>query len=242
VSRLVHLYPDAWRSRYEDELVELLELRPPTVLERFDVIRGAVDAHLHPQVLHPSEDGPPLTRPENAGLLARRLGIGALGGAALWIIAFVVGLLGPVQYDGYGAYRDGSAAFPFLLGALGLLAGGLGGQLVSLPRNARLARAGAAVALLFMVGWALQPWQLWTGALMVGGLVVLAIGAGRSGAWPAGTSAAVALSCLVVAAMMALGYSSGIDRMTGATLIVVAAAAFLPAWLGVGATLIRRPA
>lgn len=242
MSRLVRLYPGAWRSRYEVELVELLELRPPSMLDRFDLIRGAFDAHVHPQVLHPGDATPPSPVAEDALRLARRLGIGALGGAALWMVAFVVALLGPVRYDDQGAYRDGAAAAPFLLGAVALLAGGLGGQLVRLPREAHLARTGAWLALPFLIIWGTQPWLVWAAVPMVGGLVALAVGAHRSGAWPTWTSVAVALACLIVVALMAFGFSTAVDRMAGGVLLLVAAAAFVPAWLGVGVSLIRRPA
>ncbi len=238
MSRLVRLYPEAWRSRYEVELVDLLASRPPTLLERLDIVRGALDAHLHPQVVAPDGKTPPLTERDR---LARRLGMAAVGGAALWAVAFGVSLLGPVQYDGYGAYRDGSAALPFLLAAVGLLGAGLGGQVLSLPPDARLARAGAGVALLFLVAWGLQPWLLVFGGLLVAGLVALSVGAYRARAWPGRTSAAVMVSCVVVVAMVGFGYAVSVDRMTGGLLLAAGAAAFLPAWLGVGTTLIRRP-
>ena len=51
MSRLLDLYPRAWRERYGDELAELIELRPLTVGGRFDMLRGALDAHLHPGLL-----------------------------------------------------------------------------------------------------------------------------------------------------------------------------------------------
>src|SRR5437899_2438672 len=50
MSRLVRFYPPAWRARYEAEFLALLEDRPARLAERFDVIRGALDAHLHPQL------------------------------------------------------------------------------------------------------------------------------------------------------------------------------------------------
>ena len=50
MSALVRLYPRAWRERYEAEFLELLEARPPTIGDRFDILRGALDARLHPQV------------------------------------------------------------------------------------------------------------------------------------------------------------------------------------------------
>jgi hypothetical protein len=241
VSRIVRLYPAAWRERYEPEFAELLTTRPPGLLDRLDIVRGALDAHLHPQVLDRREIQSPSPASEDNVRLARRLGVGAVGGAALWIIAWMVAALGPVRYDADGAYRDGAAAAPFLLGAVGLLAGGLGGQLVRLPRSARLARIGAGVALPFLLIWGLQPWLLWAAIPMVGGLVVLAIGAHQSGAWPTWPSVSVALACLVVVAIMAYGLSSAVDRMAGGTLFSVAATAFVPVWLGVGATLIQRP-
>jgi hypothetical protein len=49
MSKLVRLYPKAWRDRYEDEFLALLEARPPTTRDMLDVVLGAVDAHLHPQ-------------------------------------------------------------------------------------------------------------------------------------------------------------------------------------------------
>jgi hypothetical protein len=45
---LVRLYPRAWRARYEDEFLALLEAAPPTRHDRLDIARGALDAHLHP--------------------------------------------------------------------------------------------------------------------------------------------------------------------------------------------------
>lgn len=47
---LLRLYPTAWRERYGDEFAELLAVRPPSVRDRFDIVAGAIDARLHPQV------------------------------------------------------------------------------------------------------------------------------------------------------------------------------------------------
>jgi hypothetical protein len=49
MSRLVRLYPRPWRDRYEEEFLALLAERPLTVADRLDMVRGAVDAHVHPQ-------------------------------------------------------------------------------------------------------------------------------------------------------------------------------------------------
>jgi hypothetical protein len=50
VKWLLWLYPRRWRSRYGDEFLVLLEQRgvSPTML--LDVLRGAVDAWLHPEL------------------------------------------------------------------------------------------------------------------------------------------------------------------------------------------------
>ena len=50
MTRLVALYPRAWRDRYEEEFLALLADRPPDPVGRLDIVRGAVDARLHPQV------------------------------------------------------------------------------------------------------------------------------------------------------------------------------------------------
>jgi len=46
--RLTTLYPRAWRARYGEELDALLEDTQLGLRERIDLIRGAIDAHLHP--------------------------------------------------------------------------------------------------------------------------------------------------------------------------------------------------
>ncbi len=45
---LLRLYPYAWRARYEEEVLAVLASRPLSLREAIDVLRGAVDAHLHP--------------------------------------------------------------------------------------------------------------------------------------------------------------------------------------------------
>ena len=48
---LVRLYPAQWRARYGDEFAAVLAGQRVSVGLLLDVIGGAVDAHLHPQVL-----------------------------------------------------------------------------------------------------------------------------------------------------------------------------------------------
>lgn len=45
---VLRLYPPAWRRRYEPEVLEILALRPINRSARLDLVRGALDAWLHP--------------------------------------------------------------------------------------------------------------------------------------------------------------------------------------------------
>lgn len=49
-SRYVGLYPRAWRARYGDELLDTIERDRLGLRARLDLVRGAIDAHLHPAV------------------------------------------------------------------------------------------------------------------------------------------------------------------------------------------------
>lgn len=45
---ILHLYPGAWRKRYEEEMVALLEQHTVTLATCFDLLLGALDARLDP--------------------------------------------------------------------------------------------------------------------------------------------------------------------------------------------------
>jgi hypothetical protein len=82
MSRLVRLYPKAWRNRYEEEFLTLLAERPPTIADHFDTVRGALDAHLNPQA---EVEALPWTH--------RIPGILALIAGAMWSTVFVTFVL-----------------------------------------------------------------------------------------------------------------------------------------------------
>lgn len=48
MTRVLRLYPRAWRDRYEAEMADLLAQRTLTWPDRVDLLKGALDAHLHP--------------------------------------------------------------------------------------------------------------------------------------------------------------------------------------------------
>jgi hypothetical protein len=55
MNTLLRLYPLAWRRRYGNELAELLAETPLTATAVFDLLRGVVDAWLHPSLTQPSQ-------------------------------------------------------------------------------------------------------------------------------------------------------------------------------------------
>jgi hypothetical protein len=57
ITKLLKLYPRAWRARYEDELGELVANQAVTPRLLADLLRGILDAHLHPQLVAPSFAG-----------------------------------------------------------------------------------------------------------------------------------------------------------------------------------------
>ena len=81
MSGLLRLYPPAWRSRYGDEMTSLIEEHPLAGRERLDLVRGALDAWLHP------------TRPSIVPILA------ALLGGGLWTVVASAVLLQPAPLD-----------------------------------------------------------------------------------------------------------------------------------------------
>jgi hypothetical protein len=79
--RLVRLYPSAWRTRYGDEFLALLEARPARGRDLVDIAAGALDAHVFPQA------------PEGRfPVLFRLSGLAALGAG----VALLLGFLRPV--------------------------------------------------------------------------------------------------------------------------------------------------
>ena len=150
MSTLLRLYPREWRERYQDELLALLEEHPPTLSDQFDLIRGAVDARLHPQVRGASA-------PENEIPVNQRL-LGAL--AAVGGVPWILGLasLFVLPRDAYGD-RDSSVAFVAIIFAgacIGIALGELGTRRAN-PSSRRvghaIAAAHMAAAATMLFGW-----------------------------------------------------------------------------------------
>lgn len=147
MSRLLSLYPRAWRERYRAELLELLAEHPPTWRDQLDLAWGALDARLNPQV-----QGRPATTERDAQ--APRTvagGFGALVGGALWIAGGVA--LNSAPFNAASGYRESSAptviiaiaAFVSALAAIALAGGS--------PARRKSGNAMLVLSLLILLPW-----------------------------------------------------------------------------------------
>jgi hypothetical protein len=77
----LRLYPRAWRDRYEPEVLAVLESGPGTRRLHADLVRGALDAHVHPL----TPPAPPV--------------VAALVAGVAWIVAGLVSTVQPLIPD-----------------------------------------------------------------------------------------------------------------------------------------------
>jgi hypothetical protein len=133
VRGVVRLYPGRWRERYGAELEAVLEAAPPGRRELLDLVRGALDAHVHPD------------RPGHTGAIA------ALTGGALWTIAALVVAAEPVPADWPG-YTF--AVLPLTVAATALIAVALAAAWLGIGDGASpFDRVALAAGLLGHVVW-----------------------------------------------------------------------------------------
>jgi hypothetical protein len=195
MTRLIGLYPQTWRDRYEDEFLALLAERPPDPLDRLDIVRGAIDARLHPAPVEPAPtpvgDGP------DGRLDNRGLGWLTLLGVPVWFAALVVALNGPIVTDSWGTYRDGMAAHPLAFIAIGLLLVGMAAAAAELPAGSR-ARTPVVIGALAGLLWAFAPWFIPAAAILCIGLVILGIASWRAERWH-GADAALLVGGMILA-------------------------------------------
>jgi hypothetical protein len=140
---ILRLYPRAWRQRYLAEVADLLVERPPTGRDRLDLVLGAIDAWLHPQVSSPAPDptGEPLVRPG---------GVVALGVAAglIWVVGGV---------SQHAATLDPMTGYKFSTGTMLVIAAPLLSAFAALARAWSTVRPtrGLRSSALGMLGFAL---------------------------------------------------------------------------------------
>ncbi len=149
---LLELYPQAHRARYGDELRAVLEQSPVTLSTLFDLLCGALDAHLHPGGLVASP--------------ARRMRGTVSASLALWIALVVVGASFAKTTEDR-PFQLAAAAHPLLSGAHTAIV------VLALAAAAVVAVTGAPLALSVLR----QAWTARSGSLrwaLLGPLMALA--------------------------------------------------------------------
>jgi hypothetical protein len=186
-ARLIALYPAPWRRRYGDEIAAVIEDGGLRLRDRVDLVRGAVDAHLHPPV--PSRV--PVIAGLSAGALATAHAVALVSQPApldwpgylldaLPLAMVGVGVILPALVGLWLRLGDGDGAF----GRLGIVIGLAGHAAWFVAIAAALARVEygpltAVAATVAMVGTALLGMALaGSGAAVLGGLLVVAALAG----------------------------------------------------------------
>jgi hypothetical protein len=239
MTTLLNLYPRAWRERYEDEFLALLEARPPDTHDRIDIVRGAIDARLHP---HPDPIGspqPPVPIPYNGPWTARRAGWLVLIGGLLWLATIWLAINGPLRYDGDRVYHDGSGAWPTFFISLMLLLLGAWAVAATVPRTSRVARTATVIAAIAGLLWACAPWLVHCGMIMFVGLAILAVQAARTGRWRS-TDAAAVVAAIVAAIGLAAASLLGFEPPIGEPEVQFAVFAFMsPVWFATAHALLR---
>jgi hypothetical protein len=181
VSGLLRLYPHPWRERYGEEFEELLSERPPSVRHRLDIVRGALDAHLHPELVDPDR-------------VVDRWWLVPLAGLGLFVVAVLLLVAAPERVDAYGSYREAPLALVPFLGAIVLLIAGIARLSVLLPPEPGWLRVIASVGVSAGVLWAIAPWTGILGATFFGATAVVAVGAWRAAVIPGRLAAALVVA------------------------------------------------
>jgi hypothetical protein len=231
MTRLLRLYPRAWRERYGDEVVALLEERPTTLLDELDLIRGALDARLHPQVTG-VVGAPERERPVNQ----RTFGFMAAAGGIAWIVGILSIFVLPRDVAGSRSLGLAMVGMALAMPLIGAALGDLGTR----QGSATSARTGHAVIVVSIVlGLTLLPaWPVFLFGLFGFPILaaLLAIRGTRNGVFPTWFA--------VVASIAGLGVLGGIgadvDAGRDQTLVLIAVVG-VPALLLAGLALRGTP-
>jgi hypothetical protein len=130
---LLRLYPARWQRRYAPEMDALLADEPPGMRDRLDLVRGALDAHLHPWWVP-----------------AWPLAAAAVGGVG-WTFAGAIALGQPAPPDWPGYLVETLPVF--LAAAPLLLLATLGASTRLGPRDPSAVRLGRPLAAIGWVAW-----------------------------------------------------------------------------------------
>jgi hypothetical protein len=179
MSRLVSLYPRAWRERYLAELEDLLADRPPTLRDHVDIARGAFDAWIHPQLVVR-----PPRQEANAGPGLRHLAAGsAILGGGLWIVGGLA--MNAARVDQSLGYKD--STMPWIVMIVAAVITAVGAIAIVRSRMDR-SRAASITSVAMLVGALLiaTPWPILVVGFFAYALTTAAFGYLAGAALPLG--------------------------------------------------------
>ncbi len=157
--QLIRLYPRHWRVRYEAEMLALLEARELGLREALDLVRGAMDARLHPPA-------PSILPP-----------LASIAGGGLWTIVAIRLASEPVPADWPGFTLDN---LPLASAAAICLVGALIGLVLRLGDLPARPTAGVALAIAcgvaFVLALAAASIGMWYGAITGAAMTAAALG------------------------------------------------------------------
>lgn len=210
-TRYVRLYPRAWRERYGEELQAVLETDGLALRTRLDLVRGAVDAHLHPATPSPL----PV--------------VAALSASAFALVHALALAAEPVPTDWPGYLED---ALPLIIASvLALIPAVIGLWLKLGDGDGALGRIGVILAIVGYVAWLVAllaaAARLAYGPLTAAAATLAMAGTAALGVALVGRSRVV-LGTLVAAAALAgvappaLGWPAFAAAWTGVAVALVA--------------------
>jgi hypothetical protein len=227
MTRLIALYPRAWRDRYETEFRALMAERPQALGDRVDIVLGAIDARLHPQNPGAPERPRQPSRPATlTGILAAIAGLGWSAWIGLILRDFrgwgsgtpeTADLMIALSAAGFLALTAATVAFWVTFGSSMRPVGLLGGVLAGFG-FALTAFGGGMTLLVALIGVAVLAWSM-AGRVIPGWLA-------------AGWIGTVVLACSTFIAFVA-----GNGRDVG---LIALGVPFGIAWIVVGAAIAVR--
>lgn len=241
---LLRLFPAAWRARYEDEFLAVLEERPLSPFDVVDIALGALDARLRPRDLAIE-----LTPRRNSPMNARIAGFGAIAGGVLTLLMIGLSVLMPYPQGQFFTFLYPLAAVALLVALIGLSA--VQGRRRPILTWSAVAVPVAAliVSLAGMAGMALRgdepfvaglsSWYLWSFGLL--GLVIGSVLFAAATAIVGVFSRPAALTLLAGSALMVLTLIPTMIGLVGSAPWIVPAAIGVVlfsagwAWLGYAA-------
>ena len=139
---LVRFYPARWRERYGEEIADLLATEPPSVPRAVDMVRGLIDAHLHPDLVDSALAAVPAAGERSAEM--RTHGTGTVARLARVAMLTVLIATPVVAAGGVGYYLGRSHGTPVAERAPFLIRGSIGtfetNSPVDVPALARLVK------------------------------------------------------------------------------------------------------